>query len=60
MRAIVERRCAIAMTVRPRISVSSCDWIAASTSESKAEVASSRTRIGAFFRITRAIAMRWR
>ena len=35
-------------------------WIAASTSESRAEVASSRTRIGASFRITRAIAMRWR
>ena len=43
-----------------RISVPRLSWIAASTSQSSAEVASSSTRIGAFFRITRAIAMRWR
>ena len=48
------------MTVRPLISPSSCSWIAASTSESSAEVASSSTRIGASLRITRASAMRWR
>ena len=33
----------------------SCSWIAASISESSAEVASSSTRIGASFRITRAM-----
>ena len=60
MRAMVESRCAIAITVLPFISSSRLDWIAASTSESSAEVASSSTRIGAFFRITRAIATRWR
>ncbi len=60
MRAIVDRRCAIAITVLPSIRPSSCSWIASSTSLSSAEVASSSTRIGAFFRITRAIAMRWR
>ncbi len=34
--------------------------MAASTSESRAEVASSSSRIGASFSITRAMAMRWR
>jgi len=42
------------------MSVASASWIAASISESSAEVASSRIRIGASFRITRAMAMRWR
>ena len=60
MRAMVESRCAIAITVLPAISVLRLSWIAASTSLSSAEVASSSTRIGAFLRITRAIAMRWR
>ena len=50
----------MAMTVLPSISVASDSWIAASISESSAEVASSRTRIGASLRMTRAIAMRWR
>ena len=53
-------RCAMAITVLPRISVSSCSWIAASISESSADVASSRTRIGASLSITRASATRWR
>ena len=48
MRAMVESRCAIAITVLPAISVPRLDWIAASTSLSSAEVASSSTRIGAF------------
>ncbi len=39
----------MAMTVLPSISSSSWSWIAASTSESSAEVASSSTRIGASF-----------
>ena len=60
MRAIVDRRCAIAITVLPSISPSSCSWMASSTSLSSAEVASSSTRIGASFSTTRAIAMRWR
>ncbi len=58
--AIVDRRCAMAITVLPRINSSRLSWIAASISESSAEVASSSTRIGAFFNSTRAIAMRWR
>ena len=58
--AMVESRCAIATTVLPCISVSRLAWIAASTSESSALVASSSSRIGASFRITRAMAMRWR
>ena len=60
MRAMVESRWAMAITVLPAIRVPRLDWMAASTSLSSAEVASSSTRIGAFFRITRAMAMRWR
>ena len=60
MRAMVDRRCAIAITVLPSIRPSSCSWIASSTSLSSAEVASSSTRIGASLSTTRAIAMRWR
>ena len=60
IRAIVERRWAMAITVLPSITVSSVSWIAASTSLSSALVASSSTSTGAFFRITRASAMRWR
>ena len=50
----------MAMTVLPAISRCSWLWIAASTSLSSAEVASSSTRIGAFLSNTRAIATRWR
>src|SRR5262245_54456258 len=53
MRAIVDRRWAIAITVLPSIRPSSCSWIASSTSLSRAEVASSSTRMGAFFNATR-------
>ncbi|KAG1439223.1 hypothetical protein G6F55_013781 [Rhizopus delemar] len=60
MRAMVDSRCAIAITVLPPISSSRLSWIAASTSESSAEVASSSTRSGASFSSTRAMAMRWR
>ena len=49
MAAMVESRCAMAMTVLPFIRLASCSWIAASTSESSALVASSSTRIGASF-----------
>ena len=60
MRAMVERRWAIAITVLPSITAWRVSWIAASTSESRAEVASSRIRIGASLRMARASAMRWR
>src|SRR5262249_1289701 len=50
----------MAITVLPAISVPRLDWIAASTSLSSADVASSSTRIDASLRITRAMAMRWR
>ena len=60
MRAIVDSRCAIAMTVLPCIKSKSCSWIASSTSLSSADVASSSTRIGASFKITRASATRCR
>jgi hypothetical protein len=43
----------MAITVLPSMSVWKFSWIAASTSESNAEVASSSTRIGAFFKRTR-------
>ena len=57
---MVESRCAMAITVLPRISVCNWPWIAASTSLSSADVASSSTRIGAFLSSTRAMATRWR
>ena len=60
IRAIVDRRWAMAITVLPSITVSRVSWIAASTSLSSALVASSSTRTGAFLRITRASAMRCR
>ena len=56
----VDNRCAIAITGRPTISRSSACWIASSDELSSADVASSSSRIGAFFRIARAIAIRWR
>ncbi|MNH33872.1 hypothetical protein D3C72_2564760 [compost metagenome] len=55
---MVESRWAMAITVLPCISVSRLSWMAASTSESSAEVASSMIRIGAFFNRTRAMAIR--
>ncbi len=60
MRAMVDRRWAMASTVLPSITRPSAVWIAASTSLSSAEVASSSTRIGASLRMARASAMRWR
>ena len=57
---IVESRCAMQMVVRPFISSSSAACTARSDSVSSALVASSRTRIGAFFKTARAMAMRWR
>ncbi|MNI67815.1 hypothetical protein D3C73_1234680 [compost metagenome] len=57
---MVERRWAMAITVLPCMRVSRLSWIAASTSESSADVASSMIRMGAFLSSTRAIAMRWR
>ena len=58
MRASVESRCAMAITVLPSIMPRRVCWISASTSLSSAEVASSSTRIGASSRITRASATR--
>ena len=60
MAAMVDSRCAIATTVLPSINRYRLRWIADSTSESSALVASSSSRIGASFSITRAIAIRWR
>ena len=53
-------RWAMAMTVLPSIILSRLSWMAASTSESSALVASSSSRIGASLSMTRAMAMRWR
>ena len=60
MAAMVDRRWAIATTVLPRISPGRVSWMAASTSESSALVASSSSRIGASLSITRASATRCR
>ena len=60
MAAMVDSRCAMATTVLPSISLYRLCWMAASTSLSSALVASSSSRIGASFSITRAMAMRWR
>ena len=59
-RRTVDMRCAITNTVRPCIRFASAACTNASLSVSSAEVASSRIRIGAFFRIARAIASRCR
>ena len=56
----VESRCAAAMTVRPCMRRESASRIASSASLSRADVASSKRRIGEFFRKARAIATRWR
>jgi hypothetical protein len=60
MAAMVDSRWAMAMTVLPCIISSRLSWMATSTSESSALVASSSSRIGAFLSITRAMATRWR
>ena len=44
--------------VRPFASSSKADWMRASVTESRAEVASSRIRTGGFFRKMRAMATR--
>ena len=48
--AIVDRRCAITITVLSAIASSSAAWMACSVSESRLDVASSRINTGAFFR----------
>jgi hypothetical protein len=58
--AMVDSRWAMAITVLPCISVFRLAWIADSTSESSALVASSSSRIGASLSMTRAIAIRCR
>ena len=58
IRLTVDSRCAMTMAVRPARSVQSASWMSASLSESSELVASSRIRIGASFRIARAIATR--
>ena len=60
MAAMVERRCAMAITVLPAIISFRLSWMADSTSESSALVASSSSRMGAFLSMTRAMATRWR
>ena len=55
---IVARRWAMTSVVRPCASSASDCWIARSVSVSSAEVASSRIRIGGFFRNMRAMARR--
>ena len=57
---MVDSRCAMAITVLPFISSYRLAWMAASTSLSSALVASSSSRMGASFSITRAMATRWR
>ena len=56
--ADVERRCAIAIVVRPSESRSSASCTSRSVSVSSELVASSSTRIGGLRRIVRAIAIR--
>src|SRR5690606_7939438 len=56
----VESRCAITNTVRPSRSCSIACWTRRSDSESSADVASSRIRIGGSRRIARAMAIRCR
>src|SRR5207247_2613007 len=56
----VDKRCAIANTVRPATSRSSACWISRSVSVSTLLVASSRMRIRGSCRIARAIDTRWR
>ena len=58
--AIVDNLWAMAITVFPFIIFFKVSWIWVSISLSRALVASSKSRIGAFFRITRANVIRWR
>ena len=55
---MVDRRCAMISVVRPTASASSADWIFDSVTLSSALVASSRIRIGGFFRKIRAMLTR--
>jgi len=57
-RRIVESRCAITNAVRPIIKFDNARCTNISDSESSSEVASSRIRMGEFFSIARAMAMR--
>jgi hypothetical protein len=56
----VDRRCAMAIVVRPRTRLSSAFWISFSVVVSTDEVASSRIRIFGSMSSARAIEMRWR
>ena len=55
---MVLSRWAMIRVVRPRARLSKARWILASVTESSAEVASSKIRMGGFFRNSRAMAMR--
>lgn len=57
---IVDNRWAIAIVVRVFMSLSNASCTRRSDSVSRAEVASSRIRIGGFFKIARAMLIRWR
>ena len=57
---MVERRWAMQMVVRPFINWSSAAWTMRSDSLSSELVASSSTKMGAFFKMARAMATRWR
>ena len=57
---MVDRRWAMTMAVRFCMRCSMASWTRRSDSVSRAEVASSRIRIGGFLRIARAMEMRWR
>ena len=52
---MVDSRWAMMRVVRPLASSSKADWMRASVTESRAEVASSRMRMGGFFRKIRAM-----
>ena len=52
---MVERRWAMMRVVRPLDRLSKARWILASVTESRAEVASSRIKMGGFFRKIRAM-----
>ncbi len=52
---MVDSRWAMIRVVRPFASSSKADWIRASVTESRAEVASSKIRMGGFFRKMRAM-----
>lgn len=57
---IVDSRCAIAMLVLPCARVCSDAWISRSVCVSRAEVASSKSRIAGFFRIARAMETKYK